>query len=218
MLGLMVIFAGILYLFVSYAVLRFAYASASTKRGKCFAITIALAMVLWYPVIEPARSYHAFKAYAEKHAGANVYKNVSGIRSVFVESHIGKSIAAVTTTGSLSEQQQDRRRYYDFVEEVRADGSLAAVYSNGTIETISKTRSRYSVRWYKELDAASFVVYATEIKDQDGTTLAISREVSWLGAGPMRFSIAGQHIFETIPGDFDQAKFVQAVLKPYQLD
>ncbi|MDP3426503.1 MAG: hypothetical protein Q8S17_03900 [Humidesulfovibrio sp.] len=218
MIGIGALFAVILYLFVSYAVVRFAYASASNKLGKCLSTIIALMIVLWYPVIEPARSYHAFMAYASNHAGAKVYKQVNGVRSVFVESHIGKSIGAVTTTGSIPEQQQDSRRYYDFVEEVRPDGSFAAVYSNGTIETISKTRSKYSVRWYKEFDTASFVVYTTEIKDQEGTTMAICREVSWLGAGPMRFHIAGQRIFETIPSDFDQVKFIQAVLRPYQLD
>lgn len=217
-MGVIIIVVGIVYLVIALFVLRFAYVAADTVIGKCLALFIALILICWYPVINPLLSYYSFLSYAKEHAKTKIFKTVSNVKSVALESPFTENIAACERHNTIAETKADKRRYYDYVEYVSENGSVTAVYSDGTHKKYVGQLSQYSVRYYKDVETDEYTVYAVEIKEVNGDVMAISRQALWHGGHWMRIATDDPvPIYKGIPEDVDYAKFVQSVLKPYQL-
>jgi len=215
-LGLMVIFAGILYLFVSYAVLRFAYASASTKFGKCFAITIALAIVLWYPVIEPVRSYQAFKTYASKYAGGKIYIVVNNVDRVNIFPGRPNDVDIKHNRALFNNDGENRfGMAYDYVEYNEGGYLYEESYLSGYTgrKILGESVSRYFIKLKGLVETSDYGATMTTITDRNWSVLGSFVQVTWLGGGPMRLSIAGTPTYGSIPQGSDAA-FIHSVLRP----
>jgi hypothetical protein len=218
-MGMVVIPIAVIYIVISLLVLRFAYAAVGTVKGKCFALLAALVLVLWYPVINPLLSYYSFLSYAREHAKTKIFKAAVNVKSVAVKNPFPENIAIYERHKTQSEKFADKRKYYEFIEYILSDGSIDAAYSDGTHKKYSKQKSNYRVRYYMETSNETYTVYVAEISEANGDVMATSRLVLWHGGHWMRMATdAPTPIYKTLPEDIDYAKFVQSVLRPYQLN
>lgn len=221
MIGLGVLFGGILYLFASYAVLRFAYASASTKLGKCFAISIALVIVLWYPVIEPVRSYIAFKSYADKHAGVKIFRTVKDVDRVFLDGLFPEAVSIRENKKAFSANGADRNDMaYDAVEYIGPGGIMYEERFDTGFKgrsVIREIRAQYIVRKRNVLESRYMSSDKWTILHRDGETIASAQYVYWRGGGPMYIPIETSYhkVYDYSPkGESSLAILIHTVLKP----
>jgi hypothetical protein len=221
MIALMLFAAIIVYIVLSFFILWLAPRFATTAKGKKWAVCIALFIVLWYPVVDPAISYVVYRTYAAQHAGVKIYRTVENVDKVFLDGLFPEAVSIRENKKAFSANGADRNDMaYDAVEYIGPGGVMyeerfdTGFKGRSVIREIS---AQYIVRQNKVLESRYMSSDKWTILNRDGETIASAQYVYWRGGGPMYIPIETSYhkVYDYSPkGESSLAILIHTVLKP----
>jgi hypothetical protein len=221
MIGIGVFAFAILYIWLSRLLITKLPNLASTKRSKKVVRIVVWFIVLWYPVIDPAISYVAYRAYAFQHTGVHIYRTVEDVDKVFLDGLYPVSVAIRENKNFFNYSAKDRGDMaYDVVEYVGPGGVLyKEVFNSGRSGrvVINTIESNYTVKYFNVIETRYLCSYKCVISSRNGEIIGSWQDVWWYGGGPMYNTIetSSHKVYATsLKGTLSLAQFIHKVLRP----
>lgn len=221
MIALMLFAAIIVYIVLSFFILWLAPRFATTAKGKKWAVCIALSIVLWYPVVDPAISYVVYRTYAAQHAGVKIYRTVDNVDRVFLDGLVPGSVSIRENKKAFATDGSERNNMaYDAVEYVGPGGVMYEErFDTGFMgrKVVRDISSTYFVKEETVLTSRYISSDKWTIHNRNGEILAYAQYVYWRGGGPMYLPITTDthHVYDYLPkNEPSLAMLIHKVLKP----